>query len=134
MLVAFLVLILVGLATFSRVETQVAANNQNLPKARQNTLFALNVALGRLQETAGPDQRVTARADIDATAVETNRRWTGVWDSDPASASYGNASPGSFLATLPTRLRPCRNPARRMSPAQDWSGPAAPISPRPRQT
>jgi hypothetical protein len=64
LLVALLVLILVGLATFARVETQAAENAQNLAKARQNALFAMNVALGELQRTAGPDQRATVTADI----------------------------------------------------------------------
>src|SRR5687768_980468 len=63
-LLAFLVLLLVSLASLTRVETQVAANNQTLSQARQNALFALNVALGQLQKYSGPDQRVTARADI----------------------------------------------------------------------
>lgn len=40
-LVAFLVLILVGLATFTRVETQVAGNSQTQAKARQNALLGL---------------------------------------------------------------------------------------------
>jgi hypothetical protein len=63
-LVAFLVLILVGLASFTRVETQVASNSQQVAQARQNALMALNIALGQLQKHTGPDQRVTARADI----------------------------------------------------------------------
>src|SRR5690606_30520552 len=63
-LVAFLVLILVGLATLTRVETQVAANSQLQAQARQNALMALNIALGQLQKHTGPDQRVTATADI----------------------------------------------------------------------
>lgn len=63
-LVAFLVLILVGLASFTRVETQVAANTQAQAQARQNALMALNIAIGQLQKHTGPDQRVTARADI----------------------------------------------------------------------
>lgn len=61
-LVAFLVLILVGLATFTRVETQVASNSQQLSLARQNALMALNIAIGELQESTGPDRRVTAPA------------------------------------------------------------------------
>ena len=61
-LVSFLVLILVGLATFTRVETQVAANSQQLALARQNALMALNIAIGELQESTGPDRRVTAPA------------------------------------------------------------------------
>lgn len=63
-LVAFLVLLLVGLATFTRVETQVADNSQQIAAARQNALMALNLAVGRLQTTTGPDQRVTATADL----------------------------------------------------------------------
>ncbi len=88
-LVAFLVLILVGLATLTRVETQVAGNSQNLAQARQNALFALNVALGQLQQAAGPDQRVTARADIldtgstalrnEGTGALRQPLWTGTW-------------------------------------------------------
>lgn len=62
-LVAFLVLILVGLATFTRVETQVAGNSQDMAKARQNALMALNIAIGELQVAAGPDSRVTAPAE-----------------------------------------------------------------------
>lgn len=61
-LVAFLVLILVSLATLTRVETQVASNSQNLANARQNALFGLQIALGELQRNAGPDQRTTAPA------------------------------------------------------------------------
>jgi hypothetical protein len=61
-LVSFLVLILVGLATFTRVETQVASNSQQLSLARQNALMGLNIAIGELQESTGPDRRVTAPA------------------------------------------------------------------------
>ncbi len=63
-LLAFLVLLLVGLASLTRVETQVAGNSQQLSQARQNALMALNIALGQLQKYAGPDQRVTATADL----------------------------------------------------------------------
>lgn len=97
-LVAFLVLILVGLASFTRVETQVAANTQNLAQARQNALFALNVAIGQLQQAAGPDQRVTARADILDPASTTLRDtivrqplWTAVWTTGPASLDIANS-------------------------------------------
>ncbi len=63
-LLAFLVLLLVSLASLTRVETQVASNSQQLSQARQNALMALNIALGQLQKYAGPDQRVTATADL----------------------------------------------------------------------
>ncbi len=105
-LVAFLVLILVGLATFTRVETQVAGNTQSLSQARQNALFALNVAIGQLQQAAGPDQRVTARADILDTNSTTLRNtgagamrqplWTGVWlTHNPAPGANNQLDHGS---------------------------------------
>lgn len=85
-LLAFLVLLLVSLASLTRVETQVAANNTQLAQARANALFALNLAMGKLQEYAGPDQRVTARADIQTVNTE-SPLWTGVWDARPADAA-----------------------------------------------
>ena len=63
-LLAFLVLLLVSIASLTRVETRVAANTQHQAKARQNALLALNIALGQLQRHTGPDPRVTARADL----------------------------------------------------------------------
>jgi Tfp pilus assembly protein PilX len=86
-LLSFLVLLLVSLASLTRVETQVAANSTDLAKARQNALFALNIALGRLQKTAGPDQRVTATAEIVTGVAASKSKWTGVWDTTtPATA------------------------------------------------
>ncbi len=61
-LLAFLVLLLVSLASLTRVETQVASNALQLQQARQNALFGLQIAIGELQKHAGPDQRVTAAA------------------------------------------------------------------------
>jgi hypothetical protein len=98
-LLAFLVLLLVSLASLTRVETQVAANNSQLAQARANALFALNLAVGKLQEYAGPDQRVTARADIQA-ANTGNPYWTGVWDARPVIA----ATPSH--ATAPASVAP----------------------------
>ena len=109
-LLAFLVLLLVSLASLTRVETRVAANNQQLAQARQNALFALNVAIGQLQKYAGPDQRVTARADLfDATTpngtaanglVSPNngtRYWTGVWGNSDSPVNIYTATPKPVL-------------------------------------
>jgi Tfp pilus assembly protein PilV len=85
-LVAFLVLVLVGLASFTRVETQVASNSQQIAQARQNALMALNVALGKLQAAAGPDTRVTATADIVTGRDIGKKYWTGVWDASASGA------------------------------------------------
>jgi hypothetical protein len=81
-LLAFLVLLLVSLASLTRVETQVANNNQQLAQARQNALMALNIAVGQLQKYAGPDQRTTARSDMNAALANTSAasgRWIGAY-------------------------------------------------------
>ena len=91
-LVAFLVLILVALATFVRVETQVAGNSQQQGQARQNALAALTIALGELQKYAGPDQRATARADI-GVSTDGARQWTGVWANAANPQTGGSSAP-----------------------------------------
>ena len=83
-LLAFLVLLVVSLATLTRVETQVASSNRQLAQARQNALLGMQIALGQLQKYAGVDNRVTARADLLGAGVQ-NPWFTGVWDADTAS-------------------------------------------------
>ncbi|HEY9250234.1 MAG TPA: hypothetical protein VIO38_13925, partial [Rariglobus sp.] len=112
-LLAFLVLLLVSLAALTRVETQVAANGQQLAQARQNALMALNIALGELQKAAGPDQRTTATAVLGegATAITAannannglgatangTRHWTGVWGNKSAPDGIFTAAPQPVL-------------------------------------
>lgn len=112
-LVAFLVLILVGLATLTRVETTVADNSRQQAQARQNALIALNVALGELQRAAGPDQRTTAIAALGegatgvtaANAAENGlgvvgdgtRHWTGVWGNGDTAESIFTEAPKPIL-------------------------------------
>jgi hypothetical protein len=97
-LVAFLVLILVGLSSLTRVETRVAGNAQATEQARQNALFSLNIAVGELQRLTGPDRRVTATADLgdggNGIAAPNNgaRHWTGVWG-DAALATADTPAP-----------------------------------------
>lgn len=86
-LLAFLVLLLVSLASLTRVETSVADNNQRLAQARQNALFSLNLALGQLQKYAGPDNAVTARAEITDANPVTQPNLTGVWKTTNATVT-----------------------------------------------
>ena len=79
-LLTLVVLLLVGLATYTRVETAISGNTQKQAQARQNALLALDVALGQLQRHAGPDQRVTATAESFG-GTGGSARYTGVWDS-----------------------------------------------------
>jgi len=87
-LLSFLLLLVVTLASTLRIETQTSFNNTQWNNARQNALLGLNVALGQLQELAGPDQRVTATGGIVSNKYSLpngHDYWTGVWD-----ASNGN--------------------------------------------
>jgi len=79
-LMAFIVLLLLSLVTFIRVETGASETGKYQAMARQNALFGLNVALGELQRLSGPDARVTARADVLSNTSADKRNWTGVWD------------------------------------------------------
>ncbi|MEO6246490.1 MAG: hypothetical protein ABIQ12_13735, partial [Opitutaceae bacterium] len=88
-LLAFITLLLLGLAAFTRIETSVAGNMQRQAQARENALLALNVALGQLQAHAGPDKRVTATAEAFSNRAGTSR-YVGVWPSDPADDPDGD--------------------------------------------
>ncbi|MDF3056180.1 MAG: hypothetical protein K0R17_395 [Rariglobus sp.] len=111
-LLAFLVLLLVSLASLTRVETQVASNNQHIAQARQNALMALNLALGQLQKHAGPDQRVTARADVQpAATAPAPSPYPSV---DPASGTNLTANTATALGSIDTYWRNRRN--------RQWTG------------
>ncbi len=96
-LLSFLVLLMVAMSSLVRVETKVAANNDTVAQARQNALLGLNVALGKLQETAGPDQRITATSDLVLTNPD-QKNLTGVW-------VPGNANPITWLVNGNEDLR-----------------------------
>jgi hypothetical protein len=130
-LVAFLVLILVALATFVRVETQVAGNSQQQGLARQNALAALTIALGELQKYAGPDQRATARADVGVSA-DGARQWTGVWANAANPQSGGSSAPVLLQWLVSGNQGTNFDPAGSVSAAEAsfgriLSAPAAPV-------
>jgi hypothetical protein len=86
---SFILLILLVMTALVKVETTASSRQLIQLQARQNALLAAMVALGELQKNAGPDQRVTARADILGAIDDDDPRrfWTGVWDSTNPSAS-----------------------------------------------
>ncbi len=96
-LMGFMVLLILAVSSLLRVETASAEVSLDTLQARENALLALREAIGELQAAAGPDQRVTATADIDSTDTEEveNPHWTGVWQ------NKGNisATPGTTTYT-----------------------------------
>jgi len=68
-LMAFVLLLLLSMTTLVQVETQSAKNSSTQLEAEQNALLGIQIALGELQRTTGPDQRVTALANIAGTSM-----------------------------------------------------------------
>jgi Tfp pilus assembly protein PilX len=135
-LLSFVVLLLVGLATYTRIETAISGNTQKQAQARQNALLALDVALGQLQKHAGPDQRVTATAESFGGGTGSNR-YTGVWDTTTAGTTpitwlvSGNET--NVLAIKPTTTLTATNAAelvglKTSALANDVRAPLVPIT------
>ncbi|MBC2600651.1 hypothetical protein [Puniceicoccus vermicola] len=89
-MLSLVLLLLVVLSSQLQIHLSEASISSSTIKAKESAKLGFLVALGELQKSAGPDQRVTARSDIfysdqsnipfpNETAAE-NRFWTGVWD------------------------------------------------------
>ena len=89
-LMAFILLLILSITTLVRVETQSANIQLAQIEARMNAQLGAMVALGDLQRYTGPDQRVTARADILLAPGQNGpagqQRWTGVWSSKQSTS------------------------------------------------
>ena len=83
---AMLVLTVVTITAFISIEARLMVQHQLGTRARLNALASLRLAVGQLQQEAGPDRRATARADLTQPGVAVsalkNPMWTGVWRSD----------------------------------------------------
>ncbi|MBC2600336.1 hypothetical protein [Puniceicoccus vermicola] len=86
---AMVVLLLLSISTLLRVEEQNATQQKSIAEARQYAYLALNIAIGDLQKSLGPDQRISATAGISDTdpysdvpdGIRADRNsWTGVWE------------------------------------------------------
>lgn len=86
-----LTVIAVGLLTLSAVSLRASGSGEARAEAEANAKMALMMAIGELQTSMGPDQRVSARAaSIDEGAAEPNM--LGAWNSwrwEPGSGSPG---------------------------------------------
>ncbi|WPJ95844.1 hypothetical protein SH580_20720 [Coraliomargarita algicola] len=82
-LMAFVLLLLLSIVTFIKVEQANSAQTKTVTLARQNAIIGLQVALGNLQKQLGADQRISASAQmLDKTLPDNapTSNWTGVWD------------------------------------------------------
>ncbi len=80
----------ITVASFVTIESRLSVQHQHKQRANLNAIVSLRLALAHLQQEAGPDRRITARADILANTTQSgwnwttirNPLWTGVWRSD----------------------------------------------------
>lgn len=114
-LMILLTVIAVGLLTLSSISLRSSTQGSAMATAQANARLALMLAIGDLQKNAGPDQRVTARADVldsDPAMKSKNPRLTGVWKSTelvsgtlPTEADYEKtARDAKFLGWLTSSL------------------------------
>jgi hypothetical protein len=81
---AFVLLLILSISTLVQVQIASSASGVARLEARQAALLSLNFAIGKLQETAGLDQRVTApAASVAGISGDENgpKQLTGVWRS-----------------------------------------------------
>jgi hypothetical protein len=78
-LMILLTVIAVGLLTLSSISLRASGQSESMATARGNARLAMMLALGELQQSAGPDQRVTAPANLISTSASPGI--TGVWES-----------------------------------------------------
>ena len=82
-----LVMVAMGVMSLSKSQVKRSSNQELRLEAEANARMAMVMALGELQKALGPDQRVTAVADIlseaSSKAPQLGRsRWLGVWDTN----------------------------------------------------
>ena len=127
-LMAFVLLLLLSITTLVQVETQGSQIQLQQMEAEQSALLGLQLALGELQKTAGPDQRVTATADILSTTTLNQPHLLGVWKSftqsnpDTTPMDYSTQKNGDFIQWLSSAT--AANKILRTYPAGD---PFAPV-------
>lgn len=132
-LMILLTVIAVGLLSLSSISLRSTGQTSAMANARANARMALMLAIGELQKNAGPDQRITARADVLDEKI-TNPHLTGVWKSwqikasePPTASEYEKAARDAkfagWLASSPdatsaTQIDFASNPAT--SPVTLW--------------
>lgn len=97
---AFILVLLLSITTLVRVETSAAAISAAKMQAEQNALLGLNIALGELQRSTGPDQRVTATANQ--------------WDADPNTLEEEEVVNPLWMAVYKTSQPSSKNQVREL--------------------
>jgi hypothetical protein len=104
----FLVLVVVALATHLRLEQTVALRRTQLEQARRHALTGLALAIGQLQREAGPDRRATASAPLLGPVVANKTQWVGVWAPEASTPQWlvSSADPAGTGPASPALTHP----------------------------
>jgi hypothetical protein len=123
-IMAAMVMMVIVLASFLQVESRLAQSNAGFLRARFNALASARIAIAQLQVMAGPDQRVTMRADMFSPDVASpppasvpttalvnpnkpanvhhqRRYWTGIW----ATGGVDSSKPRDWNVADPHETR-----------------------------
>ncbi len=109
---AFVLVLLLTITSLAKVESASSLTAMKQVRAEQNALLALNIAIGQLQKYVGPDQRTTARADLENGANTRNSHWIG---------TYGSSIPADYSTppeTVAAELSDLNNISSKGSPAR----------------
>ena len=87
-----LVLVALAMLSMSTIELRSNQNDKAMAEAQANARLALMLAMGELQKSMGPDQRVSANGAILAEGSVKHPHWTGVWDSWKAGGSSASGN------------------------------------------
>lgn len=104
-LMILITVIAIGMLSLASISLRSSQLSLAESVAKANARLALQIAIGELQKTAGPDRRVTATAAIRKTAHSDKAHWTGVWSTEnwkvksPTGRTFV-----SWLATDPSLL------------------------------
>lgn len=99
-LMALLAVLVIGMLSLSTVTLRSSQQGHAMSMAQANARLALVLAISDLQKHAGPDQRITGRADLIDGSVP-NPMWTAVWNSEGGEPVYlvsGNSA-GARMAS-----------------------------------
>ncbi|BCU78084.1 hypothetical protein [Luteolibacter sp. LG18] len=80
LMVVLLAVVGLGMLSLSTISLRTSSRESAMRQARSNARLALQMAVGQLQELAGPDRRVTASSSIRAEGDLGQSNLTGVWE------------------------------------------------------
>lgn len=83
-LMILLAVLAVGLLSLSSISLRASSSHNAHSTARANARMALMIAIGELQKSTGPDQRVTLTSDLQNNTAPANPNWTGATDVSPS--------------------------------------------------